>query len=703
MIGTDGRARVSDFGLAGVDDALAGTPRYMAPEVLRGSAADARSDQWSLCASLWECAFGASPRTGDTREQLLAATIPEVPPAPSWVRRVLERGLAKDPAQRFGSLDEVASALAPPRRKKWLVVAAINVVALAATVGIVAASRDSRPACAGDLPNVWDAPRRATIATHLAALVKDPSSILASVDSYATRWGQQQIEVCRADRAGNAPSLTELRAACLASRRQSLSVLVDALGTIDADGARRAKRAVDTLPALDDCTAAEHLAANQPRPRDPAIRTQLSTLELRFDTARTAAALGRVRTAIPELLDVATSAERLGYFPLVADTLRSAGREQMMLRETASVATLRRALFAAQAGSDERLVADLTIDLYGAATLAVRPEPERDDLQSAARAAVARLAWREDTTHAGMKSYLAWATGQDAMARGNLDVAEREMRAALAAGITAYGARDRRVPQLRNGLANVLAKRGKPDEAAVQWSLGLQQTDDIISTTPGQQVPEIGGLPLSLVDAAWQLHDVGRDAEALAFVHRVRRESEGEPPSVFRDVTLDDLEAEIALARGDLAAALKFSERALARLGPNPIRAHVVDLYGLHGDILAAGGDCKGAAKWYGYVLEDTAHTTLVQVARLGIARCLVTTNDLADAVAIFDAELAAGINVAREIPRTMRIAADVHWRLGHHDRARELARDALKQLGLLPALVDEHVAVVRWIIAKSV
>ncbi len=38
---------------------IMGTPRYMAPELLRGERADERSDQWSYCASLWEALAGA--------------------------------------------------------------------------------------------------------------------------------------------------------------------------------------------------------------------------------------------------------------------------------------------------------------------------------------------------------------------------------------------------------------------------------------------------------------------------------------------------------------------------------------------------------------------------------------------------------------------------------------------------------------------
>jgi tetratricopeptide (TPR) repeat protein len=310
------------------------------------------------------------------------------------------------------------------------------------------------------------------------------------------------------------------------------------------------------------------------------------------------------------------------------------------------------------------------------------------------------MRWREDAMLRGVESYLAWAAGQDALARGALDAAEREMRTAVAIGIAAFGPDDRRVPILRNGLAAVLKKRGKPDEAAVNWALSLQDT--ALSSIPDAVIADIGGIPVSLVDAAWELHDVGRDVEALAFVHRARRETASAPPSIFRDITLDDLEATIAISRGDLKLARELNARAVARLGPSPVLAHVIDFYTMRGDILAAEGDCAGAAKWYRYVIEQASHPTLLQSAKLGLARCHAALNELDDAAKLFDAELAAGIDIARERPRTKRLAADVHWRLGHRDRARTLAAEALRELGQLPALVGEHVALVRWLIARS-
>src|SRR5262245_18390304 len=93
VVTADGRVKVLDFGIAtrapipGKDDAtllsatlthhggIAGTLNYMAPEILRGAAADPRSDIWSLGVMLYEMASGARPFRGATEAEMAAAIL----------------------------------------------------------------------------------------------------------------------------------------------------------------------------------------------------------------------------------------------------------------------------------------------------------------------------------------------------------------------------------------------------------------------------------------------------------------------------------------------------------------------------------------------------------------------------------------------------------------------------------------------------
>lgn len=134
VITSEGRAKVLDFGLAQrlrkqeLEEATgsqlslseagsgAGTLHYMAPEVLRGEAADARSDIWALGVLLYEMATGELPFKGQTGYELSSAILRE-PPAPlparvsAGLRAIIQRCLAKEPGQRYQRASEVRAAL----------------------------------------------------------------------------------------------------------------------------------------------------------------------------------------------------------------------------------------------------------------------------------------------------------------------------------------------------------------------------------------------------------------------------------------------------------------------------------------------------------------------------------------------------------------------------------------------------------------
>ncbi len=149
LVAHDGRVRVGDFGLVGrprghgtedregqltLDGDVVGTPAYMAPEQRSGAPLDARVDQFALCVALAEALTGERPHADATASDLRALRPVEAP----WV--AIARGLARDPAERFATMTELADALAAhgaPRRTRigalpWLVAAAGGAVAVVA-------------------------------------------------------------------------------------------------------------------------------------------------------------------------------------------------------------------------------------------------------------------------------------------------------------------------------------------------------------------------------------------------------------------------------------------------------------------------------------------------------------------------------------------------------------------------------------------
>ncbi|HKO88914.1 MAG TPA: serine/threonine-protein kinase [Burkholderiales bacterium] len=112
------RAKITDFGIARLNTAsstadreLAGSPKYMSPEQIRGETVDGRSDLFSLGAILYEMLAGKHPFEGDNLPAIMRAVQEEQPPPPSVynsqippdVEMLIARMLAKSPEDRFPS------------------------------------------------------------------------------------------------------------------------------------------------------------------------------------------------------------------------------------------------------------------------------------------------------------------------------------------------------------------------------------------------------------------------------------------------------------------------------------------------------------------------------------------------------------------------------------------------------------------------
>jgi hypothetical protein len=128
--------------------AVMGTPAYMAPEQHLGHATDARSDQFSFCAALWEGLYGLRPFEGETIDELavnvLGGKLVKPPGAavPSWLREIVARGLSIDPARRFESMDALLDEIAHHTRRSsarrgGVLAAAAAAVFVAAGLGLL--------------------------------------------------------------------------------------------------------------------------------------------------------------------------------------------------------------------------------------------------------------------------------------------------------------------------------------------------------------------------------------------------------------------------------------------------------------------------------------------------------------------------------------------------------------------------------------
>ncbi len=157
-------AKVTDFGISQVaaheissGGAMLGTPFYLSPEEIQGTTVDGRSDQFSLAVVIYEVVTGTKPFTADNlpgiffqickqaakpAHEVNSSLTPEV-------SAVLERALAKTPAQRFPSCADFAAALSRALREipEWAAEGAFMSAAAkgktAAWAGIATAPRSS--------------------------------------------------------------------------------------------------------------------------------------------------------------------------------------------------------------------------------------------------------------------------------------------------------------------------------------------------------------------------------------------------------------------------------------------------------------------------------------------------------------------------------------------------------------------------------
>lgn len=302
VVGKD-RARLVDFGLADLDEGEtdgAGTPSYMAPEVLAGAPASARSDQFSFGVTMYEALYGERPYRGATREELREAAIDAAHAKargtqPAWLHAVIARALSSDPAARFASMDELVAALSHDRRRRHLIIAAVGFAAITGAVVTFAITRSSSDPCT--VATAWTDDQRTRV---IAALDDAPwaTTTTAALDRIAGEWTASHRRTCEATRVRGEQSdrLLELRMRCLERVRDRFVALATAAGSLDRDARADAPDAVLQLPRPDTCEAVVD-AAELELPADPAQRARVLAAREAIDRAWAEHALGRYGAA----------------------------------------------------------------------------------------------------------------------------------------------------------------------------------------------------------------------------------------------------------------------------------------------------------------------------------------------------------------------------------------------------------------------
>ena len=552
LVGRDGRARVTDFGLASVaervDDgpreepgapppapleaptsltrtgALLGTPAYMAPEHLEGRGVDALSDQFSFCVALHEALYGVRPFEGRSLEALgQAMREGRVRPpgreskVPARVRRAVLRGLRARPEERHPSLEALLEALAPRTLGVSTRVAAAVVVAGLLGVGldyVVAHRHEAR--CeqeAAKLAAAWSPERRERARASFLATGERyaPSAweaLSSALDAHAASWRALRIESCLASGREDSPTAW-LTTVCLDTRLWQLAAVTHELEQADARTVQNAPQMVASLEGLSGCREAPALVI-RPQPPD-ALRPQVDEARRQLAEARARMDAGNHAAGIQLTTALLARLQGLDYRPLEAEVLALHGRLLGLsgqLKEAEEV--LYRALWAAEAGRDDETAARVWILLLWVVGDQMARMDEANRIVQHARAAVERLGgerFPDITTDLHLRRGGLW------LVQGKLDEADGEFSQALALARQAPDPDNLRTSYGLSGLGRVRSRQLRGAESLALY----QQAQRLRERLWG---PEHPSLALNLNNIASELLSLGRPDEALATFRR---------------------------------------------------------------------------------------------------------------------------------------------------------------------------------------
>ncbi|ATB37026.1 hypothetical protein CYFUS_002447 [Cystobacter fuscus] len=601
LVGRDERARVTDFGLAraaaspmsetprnlslppGALDSpltlhgtLLGTPRYMAPELLRGEAADARSDVFAFCVALYEAIYGQHPFAGTTQAESIqnqregrARPPPMNSPVPAWVERPLMQGLRADPTQRPESMRALVAELEDDpevrRRLRKRVVLAASLIAtlFVLLVSAVVTLTKQQTQCAlleRQLHGVWDSGvrkrvRQAILNTRLPHAQESFTRVAELLDGYSAQWVKLRGEVCSKGAEQPPPAWVPRGTECLERRREQLRVLTTEVLTrdMDAEHLAQAETAARSLSPLEICTDSKAMSAAVPPPEEPALRARVEALQARMERLETLRKAAQYGEALESGTEWLREVEQVGYPHLRAQAYHQMAKIKDSVGKYADAEDLaRQAIPLAAKSKDLVLVAQAWTVLVRQVGWRQGRYPEAMGLMLALESAVDCA--DDDETRA--EALNTQAVTYQRM--GRHEEARQKHEHALALRQKVLGPEHPLVAASYNNLGIVLAEMGQFEQARASYDHALQ----LRRKTLGKDHPFVAQ---SYSNLGTVLSELGRHEEARDMYEHalaIRKKTLGlEHPDVASSLT----NLGVALTQlGRYSEALAMQESALA-------------------------------------------------------------------------------------------------------------------------------------------
>ncbi|HVI00294.1 MAG TPA: serine/threonine-protein kinase [Enhygromyxa sp.] len=325
-----------------------GTPGYMAPEQLFGEPVHAGCDQFSFCVSLWEALYDQRPFRGQSLAAFAQAVMHDRPTpsetseVPAWLRKVLERGLARSPDDRWPSMNALLDALQrdPTKRRRRLLLAAGVLVsaclAAAAVQGIEQRQRERSElaraeqlaACELEGQQITD-DWNDVVAQRIEQTFLRTSHPFASaawqhtrpwLDDYAREWSALRTQAC-VDASVDHSRSDDSHARtidCLDEGRIAFVGVLDVLSGLTADDAQMVTSATLTAARLSPPASCSNQSLLRQLRRPPAeLRDTIAQLRARLERARARSYAGDHARALVEAQAVLDEADALAWTPLL--------------------------------------------------------------------------------------------------------------------------------------------------------------------------------------------------------------------------------------------------------------------------------------------------------------------------------------------------------------------------------------------------
>ncbi len=323
---------------------ILGTVGYIAPEQAFGEAANAATDQFSFAATLYTALYGEKPFPDPTIQGYLEQThrAPKEPgggkDVPSWLRRIVLRGLAFEAKDRYPSMDAMLAALASDptllRRRIALGLGALTVVA-ASSFALARGLHQREVVCApspAELSGVWDDAIRGSVADTLrssgAEAGETAPRVAKAIDDFVGRWTEMRAEVCRATRVRKEQSEDVFRLLndCLDRERMFLKSLTSILAKADVEVAKRSLDLAYGVPQVAWCGDVATLRASAGLPDDPLRRAKVLAVRAKLAESDAQSLAGRLKDAEASANEAVTMARATSDEPAEAEATLAAGQ-----------------------------------------------------------------------------------------------------------------------------------------------------------------------------------------------------------------------------------------------------------------------------------------------------------------------------------------------------------------------------------------